>query len=510
VVHIGVMVRKPLVFLSSTFKDDLGLGLRELPLRLRILEARPSLPVEVWAYEHIWGKEAEGAPALAADTIIDRCFEGIRDCDLFVFIVTGRHGTGANYVEDNVAASYLELELFAAAILRKPILILHYSNREPEPALLDALSVLKRAFASNAYIVGDERELFEHFVGACGALAGSGADRGDRLAIAALPEGLSLRRSRDRMRDDLADPRLLFLDGRMRTRKTDINPENARALIEQVAAGVRDVGGERRVMPHGVALFRLWAALRELMNDRGTAMVDPLIAPLWDHAMGLWATKASWLGVHGHVWMGPLAAIHSQMSLREQMAGVPSFRAEVSIREPLGARASALYSIAQRMDTRRRKLFHFRQVVELTTRAMAQDAKGQQGLLSIRAHATMHMGRLGLVWKLWEALADFRQALDLRERSAASEASVGEAKTDLGFCLILTGRPHQGLALLEEGVRQLRSDDSANGKAFLARGLRKQLRAARLLGKRELMRAVHQELHLIASQVEAMDQLRDN
>jgi hypothetical protein len=79
-------------------------------------EARPALPVELWAYEHIWGKEAEGAPPLAADTIIDRCFEGIKDCDLFVFIVTGRHGTGAGYVEDNVAASYLELELFAAAV----------------------------------------------------------------------------------------------------------------------------------------------------------------------------------------------------------------------------------------------------------------------------------------------------------------------------------------------------------------------------------------------------------
>ena len=184
------MVRKPSVFLSSTFKDDLGLGLRELPLRRRILEAGPALPVDLWAYEHIWGQEAAGARALDADTIIDRCFQGVKTCDLFVFIVTGRHGTGAGYVEDNVAASYLELELFAAAVLRKPILVLHYSNREPEPALLDAMSILKRAFASNAYIVGEERALFDHFVNVA-ARSPVAALPEETIAIVALPEGLS-------------------------------------------------------------------------------------------------------------------------------------------------------------------------------------------------------------------------------------------------------------------------------------------------------------------------------
>src|SRR4051812_28963 len=78
----------------------------------------------------------------------------IKACDLFVFILTGRRGSGAAFVEDRITASYLELELFAAAVLRKPILVLHYAGREPEPALDDTMS-LPGLFSS---VIWEDRE----------------------------------------------------------------------------------------------------------------------------------------------------------------------------------------------------------------------------------------------------------------------------------------------------------------------------------------------------------------
>src|SRR5690606_18073311 len=105
------------------------------------------------------------------------------------FILSGRHGSGASLLDEGVFARYLELELFAAAALQKPILVLHYA---------------------------------------------------------------------------------------------------------------------------GASLFRLWAAMRELITSDPAVLADAAVLPLWDRALGLWASQASWIGLHGHLWMGPLAAINTQ------------------------------------------------------------------------------------------------------------------------------------------------------------------------------------------------------
>jgi hypothetical protein len=498
---------RPTVFLSSTFTDDFGFGRVEVPLRKRILEHEEALTVNVWAYEKIWGADLNSTP-LDSDTVIDRCFAGIKACDLFVFIVTGRHGSGATLVEGGASASYLELELFAAAILGKPILVLQYRNREPEPLLGDAMRVLEQAFTSGAYLIDDEGGLFDHFQWACRALVTAGGASAGCKADLVLPEGLSLRRTKYRLEADLANPSLLFLNGQLSARGPRGDAGKARLLLDQVTAGTRTTGGEAKVMPHGAALFRLWAAMRELMDDGGRSLADPQVAVLWDRALGLWAGKASWFGLHGHTWMGPLAAINSQIDLRKQMATEPSFAADSDLREPLGSRASALYSIAQRMRTRRRKLFHYRQVVKLASEAMERDPTGRGGAISIRAHALAQMARLGHFWKLWEAKTEFERFLHLRETTGASEAHIGEAKADLGFLLVQMGNRRRGISVLQEGIAQLRSDKSANGQAFLARGLRKLARAARQTGRRELERAVRDELAAVSLGIEAIDQLR--
>jgi len=494
---------QPSVFLSSTFKDEFKGGRRSIPLRTRILEERDRLPVDLWAYEHVWPSKNE-ENKLDADTIIDRCFAGIKNCDLFVFILSGGFGTGAALVDERTHSSYLELELFAAAVLRKPILVLHYQGREPDPALVDVLKLLHRAFADGDYFIGNENDLFARFNAACRALAKKKPAVG--RPVISLADALSRTRTRADLEADLDAPKLAFLSGELKVAH-DLNLVRARALIDQVAAGVREVGGVRMTMPHGSALFRLWAAMRDLMTWNDDIANNDELAGLWDRALGLWAAKASWFGLHGHIWMGPLAAVNTQAAFRRQRgAETPG---DPTIREPNGARASALYSVAQKVRSFDRKLFHLRQTSLLATRAAALDKDAHQGVLAIRGNASLAEFKMGLIWKLWDAERDFKTALSLRERAGASSASVGEMQVDLGLTQVLSGRGRQGAMLIVQGIAGLRTDNSANGRSFLARALRKQGFAARLMGRFELAADIAAEIAAIGAEVEAMDQLRD-
>ena len=508
---------KPYVFLSSVFRDDFGSGLEDVPLRRRIIEAEQSdsLPVGLWAYEHFWPEGSE-TPEPDADTIVDRCFKGVRECDLFVFLLTGRHGTGVPYhknekKEVSILASYLELELFAAAMLKKPILVLHRCNQEPQEELRDAMLLLRSQSAADQYVIANERSLYSRFMEACKSLAG-GTRPAQSQQLTGLAECLSVRRSRRRMDEELLEPRLHFLDGRLPSNKKVIdsaNAEKAKCLLDEVASGHRRAGTDMLPMPHGAALCRLWAAMRELMDAEDTANRDPSIAPHWDRALGLWADKASWFGLHGHVWMGPLAAVNSQFALRKNMQHEPVFRNAHGVRELLGGRASAIYSIAHRMCSKKRKLYHYNQSITLSTQAIERDADAQQGARAIRGHALMQTARLGKICNLWRAKNDFKRSLALREKAGAKPSSIGEAQTDLGLCLVLLGSKRSGLSLLQKGIELLRMDDSVNAQSFLAWGLRKLERAARFSRESDLAESARLDRVALLETIEAFDQERD-
>ena len=404
-------------------------------------------------------------------------------------------------------ASYLELELFAAAMLQKPVLVLHQRGYEPQPALRDALELL-RTSAAGCYAIDDESGLYDRFRGECQRLAAGERAEPDPM-LARLPDWLSRWRSRAGLQRELADPSLRFLDARFRSSRDAADPSKAMLLLDQVASGMRGNEMARQVLPHGAALFRLWAAMRELMDKTESTIADPSVASLWDRAFGLWASNASWFGLHGHLWMGPLASVQSQIHLRRKFADELAFREKTDVREPLGARASAIYSIAQRTYSWRRKMRHYRLAAVLATQLIERDRNAAQGALSIRGHASMQMAQLGLAWKLWDAVSDFRESLRLREGSLASAASIGEAKADLGLSLALTLRRREGLALLRQGVDMMRSNETASGLAFLARGLRKLERGARIAGRSDLAEAAREERLELAAKIEAMDQIRD-
>jgi|SRR5665213_1331139 len=501
---VDIADTRPKVFISSVFRERIDGAWTYVPLRRRIIDARASLPVNLWAYDIFWPEGSE-TPEPAADTIIDRCFAGVRNCDLFVFLLTGRHGTGAGYTPDRVEASYLELELFAAAMLQKPILVLEAAGRLREPSLSDALELLQRTFPPDRYVVENDGQLYDRFQAECEKLASPQPGPAPSI-VGRFADWLSRRRSRAAYRAELADPGLRFLDGNVQSRG-HANPDRAAVLLDQVASGKRGDDESTGLMPHGASLFRVWAAMRELMDEKQSALNDPALAPLWDRACGLWASHASWFGLHGHLWMGPLASVQTQIALRRKFAAEPAFRAAIDVREPVGARASALYSVAQRMGTWPGSVRHFRMSAELATQAIDQNPDTASGALSIRGRASMQLARVGFVWKLWEAEADFRRGLALRER--AGSLSAGEGMTDLGLCLVFQGRSKSGLRMLQEGVNHMRADEGPNGKAFLARALRSLERGAKFAGRRDVAVAAREERLTLAREIEAIDQTRE-
>lgn len=181
----------------------------------------------------------------------------------------------------------------------------------------------------------------------------------------------------------------------------------------------------------------------------------------------------------------------------------------IDTREPIGAKASALYSVAQRMTTTARQLYHYEQAAMQAERAISLDPNGAGGALSVRGHANLRIARLGRPWRVLDARRDFADSLTARERSGASDPSIGEAEADLCFAMILTGHPFGGIARLRHGVERLRGNRSTNGRAFLARGLRKLEAGARLTWRLGLAEEARRERLAIATDIEAIDQMRD-
>ncbi len=151
---------KPTIFLSSTFTQHL-LGERVIAprdLRRNLADATPE--VNVWAYEQLYERDR----TVPGPQILDRCADGIEASDLFVFLLTGRHGSGMGLGSERAAVvSYLEAELFTAAAARKPVAVLMLRDAEPDPELAEVLHILRSAYRAHAFLIGDEKELVAHW-----------------------------------------------------------------------------------------------------------------------------------------------------------------------------------------------------------------------------------------------------------------------------------------------------------------------------------------------------------
>ncbi|WP_424986379.1 DUF4062 domain-containing protein [Microbulbifer sp. S227A] len=487
---------KGTIFLSSNFLEDEGILDARYPLREAILDFAPSLsaPLVTWeALKERFQKDED---------ILTLCRQAIETCSLFVLLLGKRHGSGVRLDQGTSSASYLEMEIFTAAILKKPILVLHEAGVEPNALLRDLLTLFKDRFSSVAYRSGSVVDLCKSLAEAAKVL-GEAGDLRRAGSLRGVPDFLAATRLQNDLVREMRDPRLRFLNGS----SVPQTPGASAIEIERTLAAIdaRSTADGEGLVPvtQGAMLFRVWAAMRDLAASDNFIASKPERPEAWDTLLTHWQKAASWFGLHGCIYLSPLAVINTRQALWEQNS--EKFG---NLEELTTSRASAYYSLAQRMHTRAQTRRGFQQSRALATRAYDQLGNAAVGSLMIRCHANIRLAGLGSPLLISDALADARKALEIYDMGVGDLTGRGEALVSLGFCKAITGRLRTGKADMRHGLHLLSQNPTPNGRSFYAKGGKMVARAGRLLLDTRLRIDGEEAQIAAATAVGAFDQLR--
>jgi hypothetical protein len=271
-----------------------------------------------------------------------------------------------------------------------------------------------------------------------------------------LPDHLSDERSFADVSKEIHSTRLSFIGRFVPRNRDDFNGTRFKELMSLAAGATSKVDH----------LGFLWMAMRELSIGGW----DPARSEEWRELANQWPSTAAWLGLHGVLNTGVLAAFHTQSDL----AGKAPVDSKIF---PYGPFASEFYSTGLICETSVWKARRFRAAVELATRHAAQSAD-PSGAIAIRASAKLRLAQLGRPWLIPDALGDYRKVWRTREKNGVTASAVGEALVEYGFAQFqVRSRIHigEGAALqrMREGVRLLESDARPGRVGFLVRGKRK-------------------------------------
>lgn len=375
------------------------------------------------------------------------CVRGVRHCDAYVAVIIDKHGSGVELASGKATqASFLELELFEAAVSRKPSFIYILKGQEPTGKMEALLELLAPALPGLCRKPLGEDEIMQHIDRILERTRHPWLSRLKRFAAVGhlAHDRLGAARHQD-YRPGTELPALQFLG----------DPYDATLAAPDLDVVEDLLARADALIDHQSRLAILWLALREMMGDRPNRASSNRLLQCWDSALGKWANTSAWYGLHGFCLMGCLGAISSRSRILQ------SFRAPPPT--PHGAFASEYYSIAKKVgDGRLRGLFFDLALKHLNvTLSAAPDSQA----LAIRGSVYWQMGRRP------EAIADYERVVALLMHSGASSSAIGSAKAELGFALVHSRRTRNlGLRYLEEGVTEAKQG-IADG--FLVRATRK-------------------------------------
>jgi hypothetical protein len=419
---------------------------------------------------------------------VDELLVAIRNAELFVCILGGsRHGSAI----EGSRASYFEIELYQAALLQKRPLILALPDFSPDPKLAEVLELLQFSLPSDAWIqvrngyhaVSLITQNLEELL-----YRTRWPRMATRIHLRRFVTQMWRRRAAAEELDGGTTP-LRFLEGRVG------QPAIPRRIEVQkwIAQSLAEADQEKR-------LARLWIAVKELV---GAPYGDPRFeayAPLWNEVLTVWAKPAAWYGLHGHMPLGRLAALKTVEDVRRRMRTMQQFKSEhEALGHPAGAIASGHYSIAKLLMTRRGRRWHFEEAHRQVARGLQDATEPSDGLLAIRGSVNLHTGHL------WAAVRDYEEVVRIREARGAETPVVGEARAELGFAYLLTGRLIRGRRLIREGVDLL---EGHGERGFVLRALRKQTVAEYLTGRWRDARASRELVRTMAAEHNIRDQVK--
>ena len=414
---------RPVAFFASRLE-------KQKKLREEVFKLGERIGREIWVSEH--SNEALNKAHL--DQVHVACLRMIRESQSFICVLDGTYGNSWNASE----ISMLETELFMAAAARKPIRIFLLDPLAMDPRLTSMLDLISRACpgaldsspkSAPQILEQIDRMLSRNArVGIVHKLAGY------------ITQHLALARSLH-FRETNMNLEVRYLDGQffpLYTRTPD------RELVQQL------ISDSDKDPVHANRLAQLWMAIRHLSGSPFNGIeADPQLLQLWEDTLRRWSSSASWFGLHNHMYLGALATLNSLREIRERSAQLSGSQVDVA-RTMNGAFASVYYSIAKTIPS-----FYVRRAVRLraldyVNRGLAgHEEIDSAGLLTIRGSLYLSL------WRVDDAVVDFRNAFEMRSERTNDPGSLGELEVNLGMALFRKGQVLQGKKLLERGVANL-------------------------------------------------------
>ena len=413
------------VFLSSAFQTFMD-------IRQRVIDDNPG---RVWAAEKTHNPDFDQSKGALPFTIVDELIKQIRRSTLFICVLRDLYGTSV--FNDNSSVSFLETEIYQAALSHNNVRFYLLEPFNPSDKLKGLLDIVR---AVRPGVVPDRAEP-ESVV----------RDRIKREiertpSRRSTPWALSLRKlvGELALRRGLPRPDIEFFDKVFRPVSEKPDRDRVYFLLDSLA-------GEQSIEKR---LTRTWIAIRELCAAPYDEPKFSEYLPLWNNVLGMWSSAAAWYGLHGHLYAGRLAAVNSQLAIRRRMEWRGADHAsEHYIQGTKGARASEYFSMAKLMPDQRRKSEYLSLAERDVNDALASIEDDPSGYFSIRGHIRLMQGRPN------EALSDFRETLSLKE-TANDDKAAAEAKADIGLAQMMLGNIREAVRLLREGVRGLESAKS--------------------------------------------------
>lgn len=381
------------------------------------------------------------------------CIDRVRECERLICVLDGSYGTPWNTAE----LSVLELEIFVAALMGKPMRMFLLKPFEPEQRLRTLLEFVRRRqpgmvcedIADPEFVIDAlKRELDDNDTVPSGSrwLIDAGSIYRRLVAWYA-----NARASRG---DISYGTDVQFLNA-------DFYPLASGAPDKDLVNGlIVEAENEQHQFKK---LVRCWMATRHLCGAPYNASEFREFLPLWARLLGQWSRASAWSGLHGHQFIGRLAAVNTSISIRERLRDNGVSGSEQDIHSSFGAIASEYYSIAKLVPSWLARRRWLKCALANVNAAMETASADPSGFLSIKG------GILLALWHVPDAVSAYDRALAIR-RTASDPGLIGEAEVNLGFACFFEGRLWRAEHLLASGLERL---EQARNWTFASSALKK-------------------------------------
>ncbi|UWR24621.1 hypothetical protein [Sulfitobacter sp. S190] len=437
---------------------------------------------QVWVAE---GIRPDLDPASGADQleIIDACLDAIEASHEFLLLDTGEYGSYLHFRGTPSESSFLELELFQATLLRKPIKYI-YVGSTAEQSNLHALvrSLAPQVSAVKVDSLKEAEKTISTYL-----------DGGARLPETKNPERLTGTLIQGR-HQDWSNASLFhepqFLHG------TICGPTNAQTDLD-VAAHYLDLAAEHSETNR--ILSRTWIAIRTLMAAHYSDTRDPRPLALWDRALRSWSKAAAWRGLHGHIWLGNVSALGSLARIKGTLETPLYDPASPGQGDLYDGLASVYYSLSKRCPRRIGPAMLARSAAYTEEGLETRPQEDRGSLLPIRGSINHRRRRFRA------SARDFGEAYDLAVKNSESSGQIGFLLTELGFAELFLLKPRLARQRIAEGLTMMTPENSSPG--FRVRALRKHVVASLACFDLAQARLSATKAYQIASENQLHDQI---